>query len=57
MLTDTGRETGETIHEVIVSNEERLGSLLTEPEREQLIALLHKLRDGLSQLSPKGESV
>lgn len=57
VLTDTGRETGETIHEVIVSNEERLGSLLTEQEREQLIALLHKLRDGLSQLSPKGESV
>ena len=57
VLTDTGREVGAKIHDVIVSNEERMGSLLTPQEREQLIAIIHKLRDGLTQLSPKGECV
>jgi len=57
ILTERGREVGETMRSAVIETEKRFDGMLSEEESEQFLALISKLRLGLENYSTKGENV
>lgn len=57
VLTEEGERVHNVIKRTIIENEARFNSILTEQERETLISLVRKLRNGIENFDTKGAVV